>query len=111
MLAEIRERISDELDYELEAQHQRRLGRLLRGHPHVRVPRVHTDLATRRVLVTEYVEGLRSEDIKRLGEAERDRVGEVVFRVLLRASPGVRARSPATRTRTTASSARTAGCA
>ena len=81
VLAEIHERISDELDYELEAQHQRRLGRLLRGHPHVRVPRVHTDLATRRVLVTEYVEGLRSEDIKRLGEAERDRVGEVLFRV------------------------------
>jgi predicted unusual protein kinase regulating ubiquinone biosynthesis (AarF/ABC1/UbiB family) len=52
----IRERISDELDYELEA-HQRRLERLFRGHPHVRLPRVHTDLSTRRVLVTEYVEG------------------------------------------------------
>ncbi|MGZ8649902.1 MAG: ABC1 kinase family protein [Solirubrobacteraceae bacterium] len=81
VLAEIRERISDELDYEMEAQHQRRLARLLRGHPHVRVPRVHTDVSARRVLVTEYVEGLRGEAIKRLGEAERDRAGEIVFRV------------------------------
>jgi predicted unusual protein kinase regulating ubiquinone biosynthesis (AarF/ABC1/UbiB family) len=79
-LSEIRERISDELDYELEAQHQRRLERLFRGHPHVRLPRVRTDLSTRRVLVTEYVEGLRSDEIKLLGDAERDRIGEITFR-------------------------------
>jgi predicted unusual protein kinase regulating ubiquinone biosynthesis (AarF/ABC1/UbiB family) len=80
VLAEIRDRISDEIDYELEAEHQRRLQRLLRGHPHVRVPRVHTDLSTRRVLVTEYVEGLRSDQIERLGEPERDRTAEIAFR-------------------------------
>ena len=80
VLAEIRDRISDEVDYELEAQHQRRLQRLLRGHPHVRIPRVHTDLSARRVLVTEYVRGLRTDEIKRLGEPERDRVAEIAFR-------------------------------
>jgi predicted unusual protein kinase regulating ubiquinone biosynthesis (AarF/ABC1/UbiB family) len=80
LLAELRERVSDELDYELEAQNQRRLERLFRGHPHVRLPRVHTDLSTRRVLVTEYVDGLRSDEIKRLGDAERDRIGEIAFR-------------------------------
>jgi predicted unusual protein kinase regulating ubiquinone biosynthesis (AarF/ABC1/UbiB family) len=80
VLSEIRERISDELDYELEAQHQRRLGRLFRGHPHVRLPRVRTDLSTRRVLVTEYVDGLRADEIKRLDDAERDRIGEIAFR-------------------------------
>ncbi len=83
VLAEIRERISDELDYELEAQHQRRLARLLRDHPHVRVPRVHTGLSARRVLVTEYVEGVRGGEIGRLGAAERDRVGEILFRTYL----------------------------
>jgi predicted unusual protein kinase regulating ubiquinone biosynthesis (AarF/ABC1/UbiB family) len=80
VLDEIRERISDELDYELEAQHQRRLERLFRGHPHVRLPRVHTNLSTRRVLVTEYVEGPRADEIRRLGHAERDRIGEIAFR-------------------------------
>jgi predicted unusual protein kinase regulating ubiquinone biosynthesis (AarF/ABC1/UbiB family) len=80
LLAEIRERISDELDYEVEAQHQRRLERRFRGHPHVRVPHVHTDLSTRRVLVTEYVTGLPADEIKRLGDPERDRVGEIAFR-------------------------------
>ena len=80
VLAEIRERISDQLDGEVEAQHQRRLERLFRGHPHVRVPRVHTELSAGRVLVTEYVEGLRSAEIAGLGDAERDRVAEIAFR-------------------------------
>jgi hypothetical protein len=80
VLAELRERISEELDYEVEAQHQRRVERLYRGHPHVRVPRVLTDLSTRRMLVTEYVEGRRLGDVERLDEDERDRVGEIAFR-------------------------------
>lgn len=80
LLAEIRERISEELDFEVEAQHQRRLERLFRGHPHVRLPRVHTELSTRRVLVTEYVDGLRIDEIRQLGDAERDRIGEIAFR-------------------------------
>jgi ABC1 atypical kinase-like domain len=80
LLGEVRERIADEVDYEIEAQHQRRLARLFRDHPHIRVPRVHTDLSTRRVLVTEYVDGLRFDEIADLDESERDRIGEIVFR-------------------------------
>jgi predicted unusual protein kinase regulating ubiquinone biosynthesis (AarF/ABC1/UbiB family) len=80
LLGEIRELISDELDYELEAQHQRRLERRLRGHPHILVARVHTGLSARRVVATDYVEGLSAQEIARLPEAERDRVGELVFR-------------------------------
>jgi predicted unusual protein kinase regulating ubiquinone biosynthesis (AarF/ABC1/UbiB family) len=81
LAAEMRERIGEELDYELEAQNQRRIERLLRGHPFVRVPRVHTDLSTRRVLVSEYVEGERFETVRRADEAQRDRYGEIVFRL------------------------------
>jgi hypothetical protein len=80
VLAEIRERISEQLDYEVEAQHQRRLERRFRGHPHVRIPRVRTDLSTRRMLVTEYVEGMRAGEIRQLDEAGRDRIGEIAFR-------------------------------
>src|SRR5436305_4206654 len=50
LAAEMRERISEELDYELEAQNQRGIERVMRGHPFVRVPAVRTDLSTRRVL-------------------------------------------------------------
>src|SRR6478609_11108710 len=80
LMGELRERIGEELDYELEAQSQRRVERLLRGHPFARVPRVRTDLSTQRVLVSEYVEGERFETVRRLDEAARDRYGEIVFR-------------------------------
>jgi predicted unusual protein kinase regulating ubiquinone biosynthesis (AarF/ABC1/UbiB family) len=81
LAGEMRERIAEELDYELEAQNQRRIGRLMRGHPFVRVPRVHTSLSTRRVLVSEYVEGERFEAVRRADEAQRDLYGEIVFRL------------------------------
>jgi predicted unusual protein kinase regulating ubiquinone biosynthesis (AarF/ABC1/UbiB family) len=80
MAAEMRERIGEELDYELEAQNQRRIERLMRGHPFISVPHVHTDLSTRRVLVSEYIEGERFEAVRRADEAPRDRYGEIVFR-------------------------------
>jgi predicted unusual protein kinase regulating ubiquinone biosynthesis (AarF/ABC1/UbiB family) len=77
---EMRERIGEELDYELEAQNQRRVARMMRGHPFIHVPRVYTDLSTRRVLVSEYVEGERFEAVRRADEPQRDRYGEIVFR-------------------------------
>jgi predicted unusual protein kinase regulating ubiquinone biosynthesis (AarF/ABC1/UbiB family) len=44
-LSEVSERIADELDYEIEAQHQRRLARLFRGHPQrPRAARAHRSL-------------------------------------------------------------------
>ena len=82
-LAEVRERISEELDFELEAQHQRRIERIYRGHPHVRVPRVRTDLSSRRLLVSEYVDGARIEEVIQLDEDQRDRVGEIVVRFFM----------------------------
>ncbi len=83
LAAEMRERIAEELDYELEAQNHRRIERLMRGHPFVRIPRVHTDLSTRRVLVSEFIEGQRFEAVRRADEAQRDRYGEIVFRFFL----------------------------
>ncbi len=80
MAAEMRERISEELDYELEAQNQRRVERLMRGHPFIHVPRVYLDISTRRLLVSEYVEGERFEAVRRAEEPVRDRYGEIVFR-------------------------------
>ena len=80
LASEMRERIGEELDYELEAQNQRRIERLMRGHPFIYVPRIYTRLCTRRVLVSEYVEGERFEAVRRADEVERDRYGEIVFR-------------------------------
>jgi predicted unusual protein kinase regulating ubiquinone biosynthesis (AarF/ABC1/UbiB family) len=78
--AEIRDRLTEELDYEHEAQSQRAMARAWRGHPFVVVPDVVTSLSRERVLVTEWVDGVGFEDVKKLPQEERDRFGEIVFR-------------------------------
>ena len=77
---EIRGRIDEELDYELEAQNQRTLARIFRGHPFIVIPDVVTSLSHERVIVSEFVYGRGFEEMKQLGEAERNRIAEIVFR-------------------------------
>jgi predicted unusual protein kinase regulating ubiquinone biosynthesis (AarF/ABC1/UbiB family) len=80
---EIRERIVEELDYELEAQNQRALARIFAGHPFIVVPNVIGSLTRERVMVSEFVEGVGFEKLKGRPQAERDRIGEIVFRFFL----------------------------
>jgi predicted unusual protein kinase regulating ubiquinone biosynthesis (AarF/ABC1/UbiB family) len=77
---EIRERVLEELDYEFEAQNQRAFARAYEGHPFIYVPKVHSRLSRRRVLVSDYVEGRGFEEVKELPQDERDIFGEIVFR-------------------------------
>jgi predicted unusual protein kinase regulating ubiquinone biosynthesis (AarF/ABC1/UbiB family) len=80
---EIRERIEEELDYELEAQNQRSLARIFAGHPFIVVPEVITSLTRERVLVSDYVSGVGFEQLKKRSQAERDHLGEIIFRFFL----------------------------
>ena len=78
--AELRLRVMEELDYEYEAQSHRSFARAYRGHPFIHVPDVLTRLSHRRVLVTEYVDGMGFEEVKQLPQEEKNRFGEIVFR-------------------------------
>ena len=80
MAQEIRLRIDEELDYELEAANQRALARIFRGHPFIVVPEVVTRLSREKVIVSEFVAGRGFEELKQLPQAERDRLGEIIFR-------------------------------
>ena len=75
---EIRERIGDELDYELEAQNQRSLARIFNGHPFIVVPDVVGSLSRERVLATEFIEGTGFEELRERPQAERDRIGRII---------------------------------
>jgi predicted unusual protein kinase regulating ubiquinone biosynthesis (AarF/ABC1/UbiB family) len=78
--AELRERVLEELDYEFEAQNQRAFARAYDGHPFIFVPKVHSRLSRRRVLVSDYVQGRGFDEVKELEQDERDIFGEIVFR-------------------------------
>lgn len=77
---EVRERIHEELDYELEAENTRAVGRAHRGHPFIVIPGVVTDLCRPRVIVMDYIHGVSHEQIARRDQATRDRAAEMLFR-------------------------------
>jgi predicted unusual protein kinase regulating ubiquinone biosynthesis (AarF/ABC1/UbiB family) len=77
---EIRDRIEEELDYELEAANQKTLARIFRGHPFMVIPDVVSSLSRERVMVSEYVHGTGFEELKAYPQEERDRIGEIIFR-------------------------------
>jgi predicted unusual protein kinase regulating ubiquinone biosynthesis (AarF/ABC1/UbiB family) len=81
--SELRERISEELDYEHEAQAQRAFARRWRGHPYIVIPDVVTRLCRERVLVTEWIDGVGFEQMRAAPQVTRDRVGEIVLRFYL----------------------------
>lgn len=77
LLAELRERITEELDYELEAESQRAFAAAYADDPEIHVPAVVA--AAPRVLVTEWVDGTPLSQIIASGSAaERDRAGELM---------------------------------
>jgi predicted unusual protein kinase regulating ubiquinone biosynthesis (AarF/ABC1/UbiB family) len=80
LASEVRERIGEELDYELEASNQRAMARAFRDHPFIVVPDVVTSLSHEKVVVTDFVDGRGFEELKQLPQAERDRIGEIIFR-------------------------------
>lgn len=80
VVAELRERIGEELDYRIEAKNQAAFVDLYREHPFIRVPQVIASHSAGRVLTSEYVAGRRFDAIKSLSQEERNRYGEILYR-------------------------------
>jgi predicted unusual protein kinase regulating ubiquinone biosynthesis (AarF/ABC1/UbiB family) len=81
LVDELRARMGDELDYEIEAANQIEFAMAYRDHPFIRVPEVVPELSTRRVLTTDWVDGLTwAQFLENATPAARQRAGEIIFR-------------------------------
>ncbi len=81
LITELRDRVSEELDYELEAQAQREHAEEFADDPDVLVPGVVHQ--SDQVLVTEWIDGIPLADVISDGTAEqRDRAGQLLARFL-----------------------------
>ena len=89
MVAEIKERITGELDYALEATNQHAFADHYRGHPFIHVPDVLPSLSTARVLTTELVTGATWAEALTWDQDERDQIGECLFRFVFRSLYGM----------------------
>ena len=84
MVAEIKERLSEELDYTLEAKNQQAFADFYRGHPFVHVPEVFAHLSSSRVLTTELVTGQSWAELLASPQQVRDNAAEAIFRYVFR---------------------------
>jgi predicted unusual protein kinase regulating ubiquinone biosynthesis (AarF/ABC1/UbiB family) len=84
MVDEIKIRLADEVDYELEADNQQLFVDYYRDHPFVRIPEVVHSYSTKRILTTELVHGHRWSEMMERGQETRDQVGEIIFRFVFR---------------------------
>jgi predicted unusual protein kinase regulating ubiquinone biosynthesis (AarF/ABC1/UbiB family) len=84
LLAELRDRVLEELDYRREAANQQRFATYYRDHPTIHVPSIVTELSTRRVLTTELADGARFAELARWPQGERDLAAETIYRFVFR---------------------------
>jgi predicted unusual protein kinase regulating ubiquinone biosynthesis (AarF/ABC1/UbiB family) len=77
---EIGARVREELDYVREARHAAAYREMFADEPRIRVPDVHDDLSTGRLLTMGWLEGEPMLAFKERGLEERNRLAEVMFR-------------------------------
>jgi len=80
IVAELRDRIGEELDYRSEARFQTMFAEKYEGHPTIHVPRVLPGYSTARVLTTELAEGASFAEVVTWSQAERDLAAETLYR-------------------------------
>ncbi len=84
MVAEIKERLVEELDYRLEARNQAEFADYYRDHPYIHVPDVLPAFSTGRVLTSELVNGATWDELLTWDQRERDLAAETIFRFVFR---------------------------
>lgn len=80
IVAELQDRLVEELDYGAEAANQQRFADAYRGHPTIHVPDVVADLSTARVLTSDLVTGARFDEMLTWPQEERNLASETIYR-------------------------------
>ena len=91
MVEEIKDRLTEELDYRREAHNQQEFAEFFRGHPYVHIPEVVAHLSSGRVLTSELVNGATWDQLLTWDQHERDLAGETIFRFVFRSLYRMRA--------------------
>ena len=84
LAAELRDRLTEELDYIHEAANQRQFSAIYRDHPFIHIPEVVDEFSTRMVLTTELATGARFAEVEKWSAYERNLAGETLFRFVFR---------------------------
>ncbi len=84
LVTELRERLTEELDYRIEARNQREFAEFYRDHPFIHVPAVLAPLSARRVLTSDLATGATWDELLTWDQTEKDLAAESIFRFVFR---------------------------
>jgi predicted unusual protein kinase regulating ubiquinone biosynthesis (AarF/ABC1/UbiB family) len=84
LIEELRQRISEELDYLREADNQRMFAAYFDGHPTITVPKIVDELSTARVITSELATGARFAELTAWPQEEKDLAAETMYRFTFR---------------------------
>ena len=85
LMQELRERLSEEVDYRIEAKNQSDFHRWFADHPFIHIPAVYAELSTERVLTTELATGARFQEVaERWPDEEKQLAAETIHRFVFR---------------------------
>ncbi len=84
LIAELRDRVLEELDYRREAENQRLVAAYYDGHPTIMVPKIIDELSTRRLVTSELADGARFAELAQWSQQERDLAAETIYRFTFR---------------------------
>jgi len=84
LLSELRDRITEELDYRREAASQRLMAAYFDDHPTIHIPAIISELSTRRVMTSELSDGARFAEVATWPQRERDLAAETIYRFVFR---------------------------
>jgi predicted unusual protein kinase regulating ubiquinone biosynthesis (AarF/ABC1/UbiB family) len=84
MVAEIKDRLREELDYKKEAENQQLFADFYKGHPFIHVPEVLHNYSTSRILISELVSGSSFAEVLTWPQEQRDMAGEAIFLFVFR---------------------------
>lgn len=79
IVAELKERLRDELDYRVELKNQQLFYDLWQGHPLIRIPKVYPEVSRKRVLCQEYKRGLSFYDFLEVANAREKQLAVMVL--------------------------------
>jgi len=80
LVAELRDRLVEELDYRNEAANQQVFADYYEGHPTIHVPQVHPRYSTGRVLTTDLATGVTLAEVLTWSQPQRNLAAETIYR-------------------------------
>nr|WP_092068889.1 AarF/ABC1/UbiB kinase family protein [Dendrosporobacter quercicolus]NSL47266.1 AarF/ABC1/UbiB kinase family protein [Dendrosporobacter quercicolus DSM 1736]SDL82921.1 2-octaprenylphenol hydroxylase [Dendrosporobacter quercicolus] len=66
MVDEFAKSLSKELDYTVEARNAEKIAKQFENHPEIYIPRIYWDYSTKKILASEFIEGMKISEVEKL---------------------------------------------